>query len=180
MGTEKKTDVEKAGYKGQVKSVKVTAFKIEEKDGKQVLTQVRSKYDEKGNETETIRYDASGKIKGKTTYKYDEKGNRVEINYPKNSFGLTKMTFKYDDKGRTAEQVNYQNGNIRRKFVSRYDEKGNETETISYDANGKIEYKIKYIYKYGEKGNLISRTTSGPRKPRWEPDEQIWEFTYWD
>ena len=104
MGTEKKTDVEKAGYKGQVKSVKVTAFKIEEKDGKQVLTQVRSKYDEKGN----------------------------------------------------------------------------ETETISYDANGKIEYKIKYIYKYGEKGNLISRTTSGPRKPRWAPDEQIWEFTYWD
>ena len=41
-GAEKKTDVEKAGYKGQVKSVKVTAFKIEEKDGKQVRTQVRT------------------------------------------------------------------------------------------------------------------------------------------
>ncbi len=77
MGTEKKTDVEKAGYKGQVKSVKVTAFKIEEKDGKQVRTQVRTstpsaKYDEKGNQTEEVRYDASGKIKSKTTYKYDE------------------------------------------------------------------------------------------------------------
>ena len=78
MGTEKKTDVEKAGYKGQVKSVKVTAFKIEEKDGKQVRTQVRT---------------------STPSAKYDEKGNRMEINYPKNSFGLTKMTFKYDEKG---------------------------------------------------------------------------------
>ena len=59
------TDVEKEGYKGRVKSVKVSSFTIMEKEGKQVRTPVRSytpstssytpsiKYDEKGNQTET-------------------------------------------------------------------------------------------------------------------------------
>ena len=104
-GAEKKTDVEKAGYKGRVKSVKVTAFKIEEKDGKQVRTQVRTptpstKYDEKSNQTEEVRCDASGKIKGKTTYKYDEKGNRVEeVEQDSDGKILFKYIYKYDEKG---------------------------------------------------------------------------------
>ena len=38
----KKTDAGKAGYKGRVKSVRVSRFKIEEKFGKPVRTQVLS------------------------------------------------------------------------------------------------------------------------------------------
>ena len=81
-GAEKeKTDVEKAGYKGRVKSVKVSSFDIEQIDGKLVRTRLFeniSKYDEKGNKTESVSYDATGKISRKSTYKYDEKGNMKE------------------------------------------------------------------------------------------------------
>ena len=78
-----KTDVEKDGYKGRVKSVKVSGFKIEEKDGRQVRTQVRTarpsaKYDEKGNRVEEVEYDANGKISFKYISKYDEKGNQIK------------------------------------------------------------------------------------------------------
>ena len=84
-GAEKeKTDVEKAGYKGRVKSVKVSSFDIEQIDGKLVRTGLVfpgeniTKYDEKGNKTEEVSYDATGKITGKYTYKYDEMGNKIK------------------------------------------------------------------------------------------------------
>ena len=83
-GAEKKTDVEKAGYKGRVKSVKVSSFDIEQIDGKLVRTGLVfpgeniTKYDEKGNMLEEVRYGSSGKIRSKETRKYDEKGNKVK------------------------------------------------------------------------------------------------------
>ena len=40
VGQDKKTDVEKAGYKGRVKSVKVSSFDIEQIDGKLVRTRL--------------------------------------------------------------------------------------------------------------------------------------------
>jgi hypothetical protein len=84
----KKTDVEERDYKGRVKSVKWLAFKIEEKFGKQVRTQVSTphwnlflpnyrKYDEKGNNVEMATYAPSGRITRKVTDKYDEKGNSI-------------------------------------------------------------------------------------------------------
>ena len=61
QGAEKeKTDVEKAGYKGRVKSVKVSSFDIEQIDGKLVRTRLFeniSKYDEKGNKIKKTSYD---------------------------------------------------------------------------------------------------------------------------
>ena len=53
----KKTAVENDGYKGRVKSVKVTAFKIEEKNGRQIKAQtsmIVTKYDKKGNKFEML------------------------------------------------------------------------------------------------------------------------------
>ncbi len=72
---------EKTGYKGRVKSVKVSSFDIEQIDGKLVRTRLFeniSKYDEKGNKTESVSYDATGKISRKSTYKYDEMGHETE------------------------------------------------------------------------------------------------------
>jgi len=66
LGAKKKTDAEEAGYKGRVKSVRKFSYEIEEKFGKPVRTQGglgwTYKYDEKGNRTETVWYDASGEI----------------------------------------------------------------------------------------------------------------------
>ena len=82
-----------SGYKGRVKSVKISEFKIEEKFGKPVRTQDGvsrfSKYDEKGNQTELVVYDASGKISYKWTYTYDRSGNKTSEmkSEPKTAFG---------------------------------------------------------------------------------------------
>jgi hypothetical protein len=63
LAEKKKTDVEEAGYEGRGKSVKVSEFKIEEKDGKQVRTPVQAstpsaKYDEKGNNVKETEFRA--------------------------------------------------------------------------------------------------------------------------
>ena len=65
----KKTEAENDGYKGRVKSVKVTEFKIEEKDGRQIKAQtsmIVTKYDKKGNKFEMLNFDSSKKIERKT------------------------------------------------------------------------------------------------------------------
>ena len=73
---------EKAGYKGRVKSVKHSNFKITEKFGEPVTESFGSvtvaKYDEKGNQLEGSEYDASRKLTSKEIYKCDKKGNKIE------------------------------------------------------------------------------------------------------
>ena len=94
----KKTAVENDGYKGRVKSVKVTAFKIEEKNGRQIKAQtsmIVTKYDKKGNKFEMLNFDSFGKIERKTTYKYNEKGLQTEqLSFEANGKTLLKINYK--------------------------------------------------------------------------------------
>ena len=159
---DKKTGVERAGYKGRVKSMKVSSFAIEEKFGKPVRASGGvnnvTKYDKKGNNVEGVTW-ADGKITKKYTAKYDEKGNMVE-------------EVHYD----AIEK-------IEERFTYKYDEKGNRVERVKYDANGKLENKD--TYKYDKKGNRIKETRYEPKtgfgETRFIPTkEQSWEFTYWN
>jgi len=98
-------------YKGRVKSVKISEFKLTEKFGELVREggAVQSfKYDEKGNKLEMVEYDAYGKITYKYTYKYDEKGNKLEEVKSDADGKITyKYTAKYDEKGNKVNETNY-------------------------------------------------------------------------
>ncbi len=188
-GAEKKTDVEKAGYKGRVKSVKVSSFDIEQIDGKLVRTGLVfpgeniTKYDEKGNMLEEVRYGSSGKIRSKSTYiyKYNEKGNKVEeVRYGSNDDTKSKGTYKYDDKGNKVEEAVYTaSGKLDSKRTYKYDENENLVETLTYDASGKVT--LKNSTKYDKKGNKVKKTSYDFFLPtEFFGNEQTWEFTYWD
>ncbi len=186
-GAEKKTDVEKAGYKGRVKSVKVSSFDIEQIDGKLVRTGLVfpgeniTKYDEKGNKTESVSYDASGKIKERFTLKYDEKGNKVKVaGYDAIGKSEGTTTYKYDEKGNKVEEaVYYASGKLDSKRTYKYDEIGNLVETLTYDASGKVT--LKNSTKYDKKGNKVKETGYDFFNPTGIlGNEQTWEFTCWD
>ena len=159
----KKTAVERAGYKGRVKNVTHSRFKIPEKIGKPIRERLGGftayKYDEKGSKLEETQYDASGKLTFKTTYKYDEKGNMLEWGACDASGSITKKTTsKYDEKGNMLERVHYDaSGNLTGKTTSKYDEKGNKVAWWTYELKAG----------FGEK-RLVSI------------EEETWEYTYWD
>ncbi len=156
----KKTEVENDGYKGPVKSVKVTEFKIEEKDGGQVKTQtsmIVTKYDKKGNKFEMLNFDSSGKIERKTTYKYNEKGHRTEqLSFDTNGKTLRKITYKYDEIGNQTQQVySYPSGIIFRKITH---SNGIKIDQLFHD-NGKIRFKT--ISKFDEQGGFWTNEEVG-------------------
>ncbi len=162
----KKTEVENDGFKGRVKSVKVTEFKIEEKNGRQIKAQtstIVTKYDKKGNKFEMLNFDSSGKIERKTTYKYNEKGLQTEqLSFEANGKTLLKINYKYDEKGNQTQQVYsspsgiifrkithsnggkidqlfHDNGKIRSQTISKFDEQEGfwTNEEVSYDREGR-------------------------------------------
>ena len=185
----KKTGVEKAGYKGRVKSVKEAWFDIEEKFGKPVRTSVdRSTnaawYDEKGNKVAAKYHEYS---EGSETFKYDVKGNLVEVVAYDASGKITGgSSRKYDEKGNLVEVVQQGSQLLtdgHAKSTYKYAEKGNLVERVNCDASGKITGK--YTFKCDEKGNKVAETRYMLKtvfgKTRFIPYvETVWEFTYWD
>jgi hypothetical protein len=77
--TAKKTDVEKAGQKGRVKSVEETVYDAVFTKGK-IESHTLIRYDAKGNEIEVNKYYSDGILESKYTYKYkyDGRGNWTE------------------------------------------------------------------------------------------------------
>jgi len=130
------------------------------------------KYDEKGNQTETVSYDASGKIRYKRTYKHDEKGNKVEEGHYSGSRIkiTTKSTFKYDKDGNIIELVRFNPaGELLARRTFKYDETGRNIEEVKYYGDGTINQKttskideekrgwITEWVRYDLQGKIVSR-----------------------
>ena len=157
----KKTDVERVGFKGRVKSVTHSSFKITEKFGIPFREKfggfTASNYDEKGNKLEEMQYDASGKLTVKTNYKYDAGGNQIErVNYIAGGKPSCRYTFKYDQKGNLVEETEYNGSeNLTSKYTSKYDAKGNQIERVNYGAGGMLIGE--HTFKYDENGNMVEK-----------------------
>ena len=162
----KKSALEKAGYKGRVKSVKLVGPH---------LVQI-SKFDKKGNLIENTigsdikaiyNYDNNGNLaemvfseKGEVTetrdYDYDGKGNQVQMVVRDGSGEITeKHIFKYDVDGNKVERVQYNKGKFFRKYTFKYDNKGNEIEMLHEKSNGDITSRNTTLY--DRKGNEVAR-----------------------
>ena len=130
--TEKKeidNDLTRTNVKGRVKEIMAM-----QDGGGRALTFVKIKFNEHGNKTVAIFYNADGELDRKSKYQYDEYGNKTEYSY-------------------------YSDGKISYKTQYYYDEYGSEIEKISYNADGIRVGKIKkYNYEYDKLGNWIVLT----------------------
>ncbi|MDR1170787.1 MAG: hypothetical protein LBK97_08150 [Prevotellaceae bacterium] len=198
----KKTDLDKAGLKGRVKSVKEFRYKAVEKPGEMTGEEILfafDKYDKKGNVTErnscntdgrgskyTYEYDGKenmieilhddndGRILSKCTYEYDEKGYLMKENIHESSDGIYVNTYKYDEKGKKIAVNRYNpDGRLYWTFAWKYDEKGNTIEESGSCPDGEYTYK----YKYDENGNRTESSVytsdgSSNEKSTYEYDEK--------
>lgn len=185
FGQSKMNDREAEGLKGKVKSVVISAEKIESKNyfdntlGK--IPDRIEKYSLDGTQTETIDYQSNSKdvytiIDGDLTAKYEKLDNRPQNQgifvapqkkaqqptQPKDERYDLKYKFKFDDKGRRIELAFYGNTGIYLgKIEYKYDDKGRLVEELRYNEpgeSGKAELNNQFIYKYDASGNLVEET----------------------
>lgn len=121
-GQNKKTDVEKAGLKGKVKSVHHIIYEAIEKFGEITKgeeveyssfsndSNVSNVFDDKGNMIEDNNYNSDGSLITKWISKYDDKGNMIESNeYNSDGSFSCKYTYKYefDSHDNWVKQIEY-------------------------------------------------------------------------
>jgi len=187
VGQQKKTDLEHAGLKGKIKTVKVEEAKLSNKsgtpvEGKKVQLETTS-YGENGMLVKSVRveagsrgdyfysYDANGnrlelirnqvtQSRVKTEFKYDANGNRVEAVETGDEGLVARTTYVYDSKGRCTEKklFNKQGMFARRTYTYKTD--ANPTEEAEYDPKGGLVGKQSYSYELDPTGNWTKRITS--------------------
>lgn len=126
---QKKSDIEHAGLKGKVKTIKVEEAKLSNKsgkpaEGKRVQLETQN-YGENGMLVKSVRYDAEKR--GDYFYSYDSSGNRLEFIRNATSSSRVKTEFKYDANGYRLEEVQTGDEGLVAKIVSVYDAKGLRT-----------------------------------------------------
>lgn len=100
----------------------------------------KSKFDNKGNEIESVHYDNLGIKEYTETYKYDEKGFLIEeiSDFLKTS----KKKYTYDDNGNILKVKEYSSKGVLNReetYEYKFDKTGNWIEKI-YFINGKPDF----------------------------------------
>ena len=157
-GGDDKNSLTELNLKGKVESVYTTSFTATEKFGEVTKDDweenEKQKFDDKGNEIESVSYVKWVVRKGKGLrwnwkYKYDDKGNRIEsATYDVYGELMGKSKFKYDDKG-------------------------NQIEWAYYDKDGELDYTEIYELEYDSKGNWIKKITYKDDKPTFISEREI-------
>ena len=193
---------------GNVESVTVTAYYLEERFGEAVRGGVEccDKYyfNTSGDVVEQANYylgwSHDGKLMFKTIYKYDSNGNQIEVaKYHSDGSLWDKYAYKYDSRGNMIEEAYYNSdGLLRYKEIVKYDSHGNKIEEVGYNPRYKHTYKYdsrgnmvekahynsdgalrgKYTYKYDSHGSMIERTDG--EGPEGLPMILVYDITYRD
>tara|TARA_B100000963_G_C22596909_1_gene658318 strand:+ start:758 stop:1663 length:906 start_codon:yes stop_codon:yes gene_type:complete len=152
------TDAQGLNLNGDVKSVHVYEFDIEEKFGEEVEINVVLKdyilFNELGNKTENITPLISDTLVCKS--EYDNNNNEVLfLTYYKKTNELSDSTIRIYDDEKLIKALSYdKEGNLKSTTHSKYDKNGNRIEWARYDKDGNLDYLAK-DYIYDESSNLI-------------------------
>lgn len=159
---QKKSDLEHAGLKGKVKSIKIEQAKITTKSGKQVegkRVQLETQtYNKDGMLVKSVRYD--GDRRGDYFYDYDSSGNRLEFIRSAISSSRVKTAFKYDANGYRTEEVQDGDQGLVARVVSVYNTSGLRTERRMYNKQGLF---ARRTYTYGADSNPIEEAEFDPK-----------------
>ena len=178
----KKTDLEKLGFKGKVKSVETIYYYAIEESGKitkeDIFVQTFYLFNKQGNlQEELIDFNDGGQYQSKYVYdsqnnliqniygfdgiyenifyKYDNEGNKIEeVIYDENDSLIKKYIYDYDSQGNLKKEFEYDSQGLKSKKTYEYDSQGNLIKKKFYLPNGKLDRK--YIYKYDSQGKVIA------------------------
>ena len=164
-----KSDAEKAGLLGRVKSVEWGRIEYPLKDGrgvegKKIPVQITT-FNEDGSRAEVTSFNEVGSLSGKVTYLYDGQGRGVGTEgYSVTRQGQEEKTYRQrsvytlDERGNRVEEVGYQtDGTISHRHLFKYDAKGNKVEDVYYSWNGTRVGRL--VYTFDERGNEVTQTS---------------------
>jgi antitoxin component YwqK of YwqJK toxin-antitoxin module len=161
-----KTDREKDGWLGPVKSVVTEMAPFTKRAGHWVLNP-RTKgfattYDRDGRKTtESFGSDVlfSAGHPNDTINKSDDEGHVIEQEKYQNGTLQYRVFFTYDAEGRETERtVCSPDGTLLTSTIHKYDAHGKAIEMSVYKSDGSVDHKISYTNTYDSKGNLIEVT----------------------
>lgn len=166
-GGEGKSDVEKAGLKGRVRSVEVSRVEYTFKDGRSVEAgrkPVRkTSYDEQGRRVEEVTYDQAGSVSQRLVYTYDAEGRNTGYEeyaslVDRSLSKPRRHVYALDGAGRTVEYTVYDSdGGLASRFTYAYDAAGNKTEEAFYSWQGVRTGRL--VYAYDARGNVLTQTS---------------------
>ncbi|MDL2296644.1 hypothetical protein LJC68_09940 [Bacteroidales bacterium OttesenSCG-928-B11] len=139
-------DLGKMKLSGNVKRVK--EISIETQDfGDDITCHLFAIFDENGNKTLDVNYNAMGQIVKNNQYQYDSLGNLVKsTHYNPDGSLYSYFTFAYKDNVLVEKNITYYKDGAPMRYCFRYDQKGNLLEEIDYDAYGKLFKGWQYSY----------------------------------
>jgi len=141
INAQTKSDLEKEGFKGRVKSARYEIAELLQLVGQTVQRYKLLKsviiYDEKGNRIEELRYNSNGSLFERMVFTHDDKGNQTNTIYKADGTVDSKWVYNYDPSGRITKGSWYNaDGTLRLKIVKTYDDKGEIIEDAMYNADG--------------------------------------------
>lgn len=162
-----KSDREKSGLAGPVKSVESSRIEYSLKGGKSVegrrIVSQKTTYNKEGNKTEQLTFDLDGSVSDKTLCDYAPSGMNITCEEyspiaDKNLATPRRHVYTLDNRGNVVEYTGYEsNGTLGDKFGYKYDVKGNKTEEVFYSWNGSRMGKL--VYSYDDNGNRLTETS---------------------
>ena len=166
--SQERTESDKDGFLGAVKTVKLSSFQaVVEGDkvsrGASSGYQIRS-YNKSGQRLEVIDYQPDGTVRRNKKYTHNNKGLLVEGVDFINGQLIKKELYTYDKKGNLLEKVKYNGeGEIDSKNTYTYNNVGNETEAYTYISSfGELLLEQKQTSSYDDKGNMTKIDYAGP------------------
>ena len=177
----KKTDLQKAGLQGKVKSYRMIGYEFDEKGKPQLMnsefyaefnkeglsTKMQAKNagtiinyvdtrDEKGNLIESDSRDASNTSMSKNVYEYDARNNRVrqEVLTPDGNVFMSKKS-AYDDQDRVIEVVECLAGLCDNKTIYVYGANNKVAEERKLGKDDEL--KSKTLFTYDANGNAVEK-----------------------
>ncbi len=166
-GGEGKSDVERAGLKGRVKSVEVSRVEYTLKDGRSIEARRvpfrKTVYDEQGRRVEEVTHDQTGSVTQRLVYTYDAEGRNTGYEEyasvsGKNATRPRRHVYALDGAGRTVEYTVYESdGSAASRFTYAYDAAGNKLEEAFYSWQGVRTGRL--VYEYDARGHVLTQTS---------------------
>ena len=156
-----KSDLEKEGLNGEVKSVRQIIYDAVLEDGKIVKGYVRDSgldnyervYDANGNKIKETLFYEDGEVQETNTFTYNSFNQVIEsTNYDGAGRLRTKTSFGYNENQKLIKIYEVgSDGNQNTSTVFNYNEDGKKSEELVYDYTNQLDYKLVFTYKDGKK-----------------------------
>jgi len=174
------SDLGHDGFMGTVKSVKVAAYTVIQKDGKITRGdysryQIRS-YTKSGSLVSTRDYSADGAVQHTLENTFDEGGKLLELTEQMGEMVLKREVNNYDDAGNLIEKTTYTgDGSINKKVSNVYNSKNQLVEKAEFSMSfGELYLSQKTIFEYNKYGKIEKESYLGPEGESWGSGE--WKF----